>query len=132
MYTEEDIMQYVQSEEFFEDRAVIIQEGGYSTWAYVILEGKVILRKKTAKGIAKLATLEEGAIFGELVLFSKEREMARTASAIADGPVALGVLDGHRIVEDFGKLSPQMRKFISTLVKRLINATKTLVDLLPK
>ena len=55
---------YIVSEEEHDDQAVIIEEGGYSNWAYIVLEGQVKVKKNTDKGLATIHTVKEGGIFG--------------------------------------------------------------------
>ena len=116
------IYSYVVNEESYQDQEEIIAEGAKGNWAYLILEGKVKIKKKTAKGIVTIDTLEEGAIFGEMGLFA-EGEAIRTASVVADGPVQVGLLDTHRIVKEYETLSPQMRTLMASVIKRLREAT---------
>ncbi len=116
------IYSYVVNEEAYQDQDEIIAEGAKGNWAYLILEGKVKVKKKTAKGIVTIDTLKEGAIFGEMGLFAKGEAM-RTASVVADGPVRVGLLDTHRIIKEYEALSPQMRALMRSVIKRLREAT---------
>ena len=59
---------YVASEETYQDKAVIIEEGSKGDWVYVILKGSAKVRKRTRKGAVTLDTLGEGDIFGDLWL----------------------------------------------------------------
>jgi len=122
---------YIVSEEHFPDKAVIIKEGGHSSWVYMILEGKVKVKKKTRKGMLKLMTLKEGDTVGEMVLLHKDKG-GRPASFVADGPVLLGLLDSVRLAQDLNSLSPELRKFISTLAGRRREATERVVSLATK
>ena len=96
------IYNYVVNEEVHQDRSVIIQEGGHGNWAYLVLEGTVKLKKKTPKGLVTTETLGPGDIFGESAMF-QESSSKRSISAVADGPVMLGLLDANRIIEERGK-----------------------------
>ena len=119
---------YIVNEEYFPDKAMIIKEGGHSTWVYIILKGKVKVRKKTRKGILNLMTLKEGDTVGEMVLLHQDQG-GRAVSFVADGPVQLGLLDSVRLTEDLNTLSPQLKKFISTLASRLKDATEQVVSI---
>ncbi len=128
MTIDSEIYNYVVSEETHPDKSVIIKEGGHSNWVYLLLEGKVKVKKRTPKGFLTIDTLKEGDIFGEMILLRTDK-VGRTASFIADGPVLLGLLDTIRITDDLNSLSPQLRKFISTLATRLQDATDKVVGM---
>ena len=57
------LLGYIASEETYEDRTVIIEEGSKGEWICVVLEGRVKVKKKTEKGKVTLDTLKEGDIF---------------------------------------------------------------------
>jgi CRP-like cAMP-binding protein len=109
---------FIVDEQEFPHKAVIIEEETVGDWVYVILEGKVKVKKKTAKGNITIASLTEGAVFGEVPLLEKTNRM-RTASFVADGPVRVGVLDAERLERELENLSPTLRGLIRTLAKRL-------------
>ena len=122
---------YIVNEEYFPDKAEIIKEGGYSNLIYMILEGKVKVKKKTPKGMLTLMTLKEGDTVGEMILFHKDKE-GRIASFVADGPVLMGLLDSMRLIQDLNSLSPRLRIFISTLANRLQDVTEKVVSIVIK
>lgn len=109
---------YMVDEQAHPDKKVIIEEGSIGDWVYVVLEGRVKVRKKTSRGFVTLATLEQGAVFGEIPLFLK-RDKVRTATFQADGPVKVGILDTARLDREFELLSPQLRALLKTLARRL-------------
>ena len=99
---------YVLSEEDYPANAVVVREGSKGEWIYIVLEGKVKIKKNTPKGMVTIGTLKEGDIIGEMALFETVvADRTRTASAIADGPVKVGVLDTNRLLKDFESISPQ-------------------------
>ena len=51
---------YIRDEEIHQDGTVIFEEGGFSDWVYVIIEGEVKVSKNTPKGKVTVATLGEG------------------------------------------------------------------------
>ncbi len=108
---------YMVDEQDYPDKKVIIEEGSVGDWVYVVLEGQVKIKKRTAKGIVTLSTLGEGAIFGEMPLFLK-REKVRTATVQAHGPVKVGILDTARLDRELELLSPQLKGLIKTLARR--------------
>lgn len=114
---------YIVNEEDYPGNAAIIREGTEGDWVYVILKGKVKVKKNTPKGMVTLATLKEGAIFGEMAMFDKVKKR-RTATIIADGPVKIGVLDRERLDKEFESLSPQLKGLIKTLLIKLEKTTK--------
>jgi CRP-like cAMP-binding protein len=121
---------YVLNEEDYPANSVIVKEGSKGDWMYVILEGKVKIKKNTPKGMVTIGTLKEGDILGEMALFdSVVADRIRTASAIADGPVKVGVLDTDRLLKDFESVSPQLKGLTKTLVKRLSDTTQRAVKL---
>ena len=97
-------------------------------WIYLIVEGCAKVKRKTGKGMLTTDTLGEGDIFGALGLLGEDTG-PRKASVVAEGPVTVGLLDSNRLIDDLNALSPHMRKFISTLVKRLDNATSRIVSM---
>jgi CRP-like cAMP-binding protein len=121
---------YVLNEEDYPANSVIVREGSKGDWMYVILEGKIKIKKNTPKGMVTIGTLKEGDILGEMALFdSVVADRIRTASAIADGPVKVGVLDTDRLLKDFESVSPQLKGLTKTLVKRLSDTTQKAVKL---
>jgi CRP-like cAMP-binding protein len=116
------IYRYIVKEEISKPNSTIIEENKRGDWLYVVLEGKVKIKKRTKKGLVTIDTLGEGAIVGEMVLLLKTRGL-RTASVIADGVVKLGVLDKELLEKEYELLSPQLKSLIRTLVLRLEETT---------
>ena len=119
---------YVKTEESYPDKSVIVKEGAHGDWIYVVLEGRVKIRKKTEKGLLTLATLKEGAVFGELV-FLQDRRGQRSASVVADGAVTVGILDANQLSSELGQLSPMLRKLLAALADRLEEVSGKLVSM---
>ena len=110
---------YVAREEDYPEDAIIIKEGSCGDWAYVLLEGRAKVTKKTSDGTLILGTLEEGAVFGEVGFFEINGG-TRSASVIAtDGPVRVGVLDSHLLRKEYEALSLELRELLKALVIRL-------------
>jgi len=117
---------YVAREENHPEDATIIKEGSWGDWAYIILEGRAKVTKKTSEGTLTLGTLEEGAVFGEVGFFEVNGGN-RSASVIAsDGPVRVGVLDSNMLRKDYEALSPELRELLKALVIRLKKSSDTL------
>lgn len=113
---------YIVREEVFQPGATIIEEGRSGDWVYVVLQGKVKVKKRTAKGMVTIDTLEEGAVVGEMVLLKGEG--LRTGSVIAEGETTLGVLDRERLEREYESLAPELKSLIKTMVLRLEDVTK--------
>ena len=118
-----ELYDYIAVEENYADQTVIIKEGGHGSWAYLILDGQVRVKKQTSRGQVTICTLKEGEIFGEMSMLKDTKEK-RTASIVAEGEVMLGLLDTNKVIDELNSLSPQLRKFVSTLARRLEDATE--------
>ncbi len=114
---------YIVKEEVVQPDFTIIEEGAKGDWVYVVLKGRVKVKKRTPKGTVTIDTLGEGAIIGEIPFLLKTRQL-RTASVIAEGVVKLGILDKERLEKEYELLSPQLKSLIRTLVLRLKETTK--------
>jgi CRP/FNR family cyclic AMP-dependent transcriptional regulator len=128
MTVNSQVLDYIVSEESFSDKAVIIKEGNMGDWVYVILEGRVKIKKKTSGGLLTIDTLSKGDFVGEMAML-KRSNSTRTASAVADGPVVLGVLDSVRLVQEWEAQSTIIKKLISSLIQNLEEATKKAADM---
>ena len=114
---------YIVKEEVVQPDFTIIEEGAKGDWVYVVLKGRVKVKKRTPKGTVTIDTLGEGAIIGEIPFLLKTHQL-RTASVIAEGVVKLGILDKERLEKEYELLSPQLKSLIRTMVLRLKETTK--------
>jgi CRP-like cAMP-binding protein len=128
MSIDEFIFAFVAKEESYRDNDYIIKEGASGDWVYLVIEGKVKVKKITSKGLLTIDTLKEGEIFGEMILWQSGRG-ARTASVLADGAVKVGVLDTEALLREYEKLSPRLKDLMRSLIKRLNETTKKAVTL---
>ncbi len=128
MAVDQLVYAYVANEEEYPDKTVVIEEGSKGDWVYLVLEGQLRVKKKTAKGNVTVYTLKEGDILGELLLLEPGKGV-RTASVIADGPVRLGVLDTSHLVRDYDTISPQLKGLIRSLIQRLEETTDKVCEL---
>jgi CRP-like cAMP-binding protein len=117
------IYAYIVEKEVVQPNVTIIEEDAKGDWVYVVLEGKVKVKKRTPKGLTTIDTLKEGAIIGEIPFLLKTQQL-RTASVISEGVVKLGILDKERLEKEYELLSPQLKRLIKTLVLRLKETTK--------
>jgi CRP/FNR family cyclic AMP-dependent transcriptional regulator len=118
----------ILEEEVHNDGDVILKEGSSTDWIYIIMDGKVKIQKATQKGPVTITTLGEYHFVGEMAFLEKGK-VPRAASAVASGKVRLGVLDQDRLTKEYDSLSPQFRKVILTLVRRLRYITDVVVRL---
>lgn len=128
MPIDQSVYGYIAREERHQDKDIIIREGSKGYWIYLILEGKVKVKKKTPKGLATIHTLTEGDIIGEMILWPVG-EGERIASALADGPTVLGLLDTDRIIKEYESLPPRMKSLLKSLILKLNETTKKAVSL---
>ena len=122
MTVDSKLIGYMVSEERFSDKAVIIKEGSIGDWVYIILEGRVKIKKQTPRGLLTVDTLSEGNFLGEMAMF-KQSDSKRSASAVADGPVVLGVLDSVRLIQEWEAQPPTIKKLMSNLIQNLEEST---------
>jgi CRP-like cAMP-binding protein len=102
---------------------VIIEEGSFGSWIYVILEGSVKVKKRTAKRMVTIDTLKEGEVFGEMV-FLEGGTKGRSASVIAaESAVKVGLLDAQRLVSDYEAVAPEVKSLIQSLMSKLRDTT---------
>ncbi len=117
------IYAYIVKEEVVQPNFTIIEEGAKGDWLFVVLEGKVKVKKRTPERLVTIDILGEGAIIGEIPFLLKTQQL-RTASVISEGVVKLGILDKERLEKEYELLSPQLKSLINTLVLRLRETTK--------
>lgn len=123
MQIDSSISEYILREEILEPGSIILREGKRGDWIFILLEGRLKIKKQTVKGMITIDTLREGAVVGEMVML-RNSEGLRTASVVADGRVRLGILDRDRLQREYESLSPQLRSLIKTLALRLEETTR--------
>ena len=118
---------YIVDEEEYYDGRVVVTEGGHGKWIWVVLEGTVTVTKDTPKGSVTLARLGEGSYIGSFtsLLF---QDMARSATATAEGDVRLGLLDTQRLAEEFRVLPGTFRTLLVSLDRRMKAMTDRAVE----
>ncbi len=129
MTVNSQVLGYIVSEERFSDKSVIIKEGSIGDWVYVILKGRVKIKKQTSGGLLTIDILSEGNFVGEMAML-KQSNSTRTASAVADGPVVLGLLDSVRLLQEWEAQPARIKKLISNLIQNLEEATKKAADMI--
>ena len=129
MTVNQQVFVYIVSEESFSDKAVIIKEGSIGNWVYVILKGRVKIKKQTSGGLLIIDTLSEGDFVGKMAML-KQGNNTRTASAVADGPVVLGLLDSVRLAQEWEAQPTRIKKLISNLIQNIEEVTKKAADMI--
>lgn len=117
-------MFHIASYEEFHDGQVIIQEGTYGDWIYVVEEGAVEISKKVQDRQVVVTVLSKGEIFGELAFIAG---MPRTATVKAIGDTRVGVVDKDYFTREYNKLSDDFRQIFHTAVVRLKKVTDALI-----
>jgi len=122
---------YIIGEEEFEDGKLIVKEGKYGKWLWVVLEGTADVKRELADDSITILRLGEGCFVGTFtaLLFG---QYARKASIIASGKVSLGLLDTERLSREFNSLSPDFRTLLLSLDTRLKKITDRIVALYTK
>ncbi len=119
---------YVIDEEEFSDGEKIVFEGNYGNWMWVVLEGAVEIARDTPKESIKLIRISNGSYVGSIASFLSEGNV-RSANVTAVGHVQLGMLDSQRLSGEFSSMSPELKKVVKSLDKRLKNVTDNAVDI---
>jgi len=106
----------------FEAGTELFREGEDADAAFLVLEGKVEVRK----GEKVMATLENGDAVGEMALFGAT---TRTADAIAVAPTKAFKLSREDFDKRLANTDPVLRRMVTILVARLRDATEELARL---
>jgi len=130
MSTDPAFDSYIVEVRTYPDGEVIIEEGSFGSWIYVILEGLIKVKKRTAKGMVTIDSLKEGEVFGEMV-FLEGGTGARSASVIAaEGPVRVALLDTEKLISDYEAVAPDLKAFIQSLMSKLRDTTSKVCSIL--
>lgn len=121
---------YVVEVRTYKEGDVIIEEGSFGSWVFVIQEGSVKVKKTTAKRLVTIDTLKEGEVFGEMV-FLEGGTGARSASVIAaETPVKVGLLDTQKLIDDYEDVAPEVRTLILSLMIKLRETTSKVCSII--
>lgn len=96
----------------------VFEEGGLADHVFIVLQGRVRIRKQTTRGMVTLAVLDKGHVLGETSFFDKSAQL-RGATAIAETAVQLGVLDAEKIRREFSSVSPIQQQMLAGLARRI-------------
>lgn len=103
----------------------VYNEGDPGDAMFIIKEGKVEVLREVGGGNTRLATLSEGAIFGEMAVL---RDQTRSTTTRALGPLCLVVLPKEAFLNAFNRDNPLGLKLLRTLCERLSQADDQLVQ----
>ncbi|SCY41027.1 cyclic nucleotide-binding domain-containing protein [Desulfoluna spongiiphila] len=109
---------YLADEEAFRAGDRIIEQGRHGNWIWVVLEGVVKIVKSTPKGDVVVSRVGSGAFVGNLSSLTRP-DHPRSASAIAEGEVLLGVIDTRHLTSDLAGLSDAFLQLVRGLEHRL-------------
>lgn len=103
-------------ERSFPDGATVVRQGEKGIGFYLVLEGKVDVRR----GGRRVASLGAGEFFGEMALFD---EIARTADVVATGPTRCLVLSKWEFW-GFAMDEPKVLRGMMEVMARRLGATE--------
>jgi CRP-like cAMP-binding protein len=95
----------IRTEEI-KDGNVIVEEGTWAYYVYVLQSGKAKVWKTINNKQVQIGTLKKGDIFGEMSFFGITK---RTATVTADGDVKVGMISKDAFVEALDKLPKGVR-----------------------
>ena len=104
--------QFVTRTETIKDSNVIVEEGSWAYYAYILQSGKAKVWKNIENKHVLIGTLKEGDIFGEMSFFGMAK---RTATVTANGDVKVGMIAKDTFMEAIEKLPKQTREKLEKL-----------------
>ena len=111
----------ISTEETYQDREVVFDEGNAGDWIYVVLSGAVEIAKSVGNRHVVVDVVQPGDVFGELGFIS---QTPRTATARAVGETVLGIVDRSFLDLEFNKLSNDFRTILRSMAARLKKTTE--------
>ena len=120
----ESITAFVRNRLTFKQGQSIFEEGSQARYIFIIMQGKVRIRKHTPKGMVTLAVLEKGQVLGETSFFDKAAKL-RAAEAVAETDVVLGVLNREKLEQELSLISPIQQEILAGLARRIRITTAT-------
>ena len=116
-----DYLYIVDEDDFSEGQEIVVQEK-FGSWLWVVLEGTVEVVRLLPEGPVAINKLSEGAFIGSINSLN-EKSNVRSATVTAMTRVQLGVLDYHRILEEFSKISDMLKGAFVSIENRLMQIT---------
>jgi len=97
---------FVSRVEKVQDNNIIVEEGTWAYYAYILKSGKAKVWKNINNKQVLIGALKEGDIFGEMSFFGMAK---RTASVTADGDVTVEMIAKDTFMEAIDKLPKEVR-----------------------
>lgn len=116
----------IVDEEFFEKDEIIVREGRYGSWIWVILDGLVQIEKKFSGNNIPVIQLGRGGFIGSLAAFARG-DRPRSATVKALSSVQLGVLDAQSLSKEYSAYSDLLRTYFIMIDDRLKKITDAYV-----
>ncbi len=99
--------------------AEVIKQGASGAATYVIVEGACEVRRKTPRGLKRIAVLKAGDFFGELSIIAPA---PRSATVVTQEPTTLYVLSSREFTTALRTNSAMAMLLVKELAKRLQTA----------
>jgi CRP-like cAMP-binding protein len=109
--------QFISRTEKIKDGSIILEEGSWAYYAYVLQSGRAKVWKNINNKPVLVGTLKEGDIFGEMSFFGMAK---RTASVTADGDVVVGMITKDTFMEAANKLPQEARAKLDKMTQDLL------------
>ncbi len=109
--------QFFSRTEKIKDGSIILEEGSWAYYAYVLQSGRAKVWKTINNKQVLVGTLKEGDIFGEMSFFGMAK---RTASVTADGDVIVGMITKDTFMEAVNKLPKEAHVKLDKMTQDLL------------
>lgn len=109
--------QFISRTEKIKEGSVIIEEGSWAYYAYVLQSGRAKVSKTINNKQVLVGTLKEGDIFGEMSFFGMAK---RTATVTADSDVIVGMITKDTFMEAVNKLPKEARVKLDKMTQDLL------------
>ena len=118
MKPQDIIKPFISRELTFNPGETIFAEGSPVGHVFVIMKGKVRIKKKSVGGLVTLSVLGAGSMLGETSFFDKAANL-RSATAVAETEARIGILAGEKIEEELSKISSIHQEILGGLARRI-------------
>ncbi len=119
---------YITKKVTLPTQSIIFHEGSDANVLYIVLKGKVTIKKSCPKGRVRIATLGPGELLGEMSLFDLFTAK-RSATATAETEVVLGELNWGFLQQEYLKLSQVQQDILAGLSRRIrLTATNAVIQ----
>ena len=109
--------QFFSRTEKIKDGSIILEEGSWAYYAYVLQSGRAKVWKNINNKPVLVGTLKEGDIFGEMSFFGMAK---RTSSVTADGDVIVGMITKDTFMEAVNKLPKEAHVKLDKMTQDLL------------